>query len=293
MLNTLFAKHGLRMSGTYALLSTEEILMVLLPAFIGAAIDGALFGDYWPLGYLQLALLVLITAGFLRRRYDTAMYSAIYANSAIQLATDTNISDDERRALITHTRWLRELISFFERDVPNAVRHLFSFLGSAMMLAWYYWPLLGLALLLALLVGAITVRYAKHAERMNRLLNRFALNEPRLILQSNIIGSTSNFLRERTWRIRLSNAESWTFGSLWLAATIPIGLAIYLSAKAQHPPGQIFAELSYLLAFIGSLEGLPLLAEQWSKMQDIVRRLEGSSIKKTTTPAATAPNPAA
>lgn len=282
MLNTLFAKYRLRMSGTYALLSTEEILMVLLPAFIGAAIDGAIFGNYWPLGYLQLALLVLIVAGFLRRRYDTALYSAIYANSAIQLiqlSSDPNISGDERRALITHTRWLRELISFFERDVPNAVRHLFSFFGSAMMLAWYHWPLLGLALLLALVVGVITMRYAKHAERMNRLLNRFALNEPRLILQSNIPGSKSNFLRERTWRIRLSNAESWTFGSLWLAATIPIGLAIYLSAKAKHPPGQIFAELSYLLAFIGSLEGLPLLAEQWSKMHDIVRRLEGSSLK--------------
>jgi uncharacterized membrane-anchored protein YhcB (DUF1043 family) len=280
MLNTLFAKYKLRMTGTYALLSTEEILMVLLPAFIGAAIDGALLGNYWPLGYLQLALLILIVAGFLRRRFDTAIYSAIYANSAVQLTSNTNISGDQRRALITHTRWLRELISFFERDVPNAVRHLFSFFGSAIMLAWYYWPLLGLALFLALLVGVITVRYAKQAERMNRLLNRLALNEPKLILQSNLLGSTSNFFRERTWRIRLSNAESCTFGALWLAATIPIGLAIFLSAKAKHPPGQIFAELSYLLAFIASLEGLPLLAEQWSKMQDIVRRLAASSIMK-------------
>jgi ABC transporter transmembrane region len=280
MLNALFAKYRLRMSGTYALLSIEEILMVLLPAFIGAAIDGALSGNYWALGHLQLALLVLIVAGFFRRRYDSAMYSAIYANSAIQLTNDANLFRDERRALITHTRWLRELINFFERDVPNAVRHLFSFFGSALMLAWYYWPLLGLAVLLALLVGAMTARYGKHAGRMNRLLNRFALNEPRLILQSNMSGSTSNFLRERGWRIRLSNAESWTFAWLWLAATIPIGLAIYLSAKAQHPPGQIFAQLSYLLAFIGSLEGLPLLAEQWSKMQDIVRRLENSSLKK-------------
>jgi ABC transporter transmembrane region len=273
MLNALFAKYRLRMSGTYVLLSTEEILMVLLPAFIGAAIDGAILQNYWPLGYLQLALIGLIFAGFLRRRYDTSLYSAIYANSAVQLIGDTSTPGDGRSDLITHTRWLRELISFFERDVPNAARHLFSFFGSAIMLGWYYWPLLVLALSLALILGLITLRYAKHAERMNRLLNRFALNEPRLILAANTSRSTSNFYRERAWRIRLSNAEAWTFGYLWLAATIPIGLAIYLSAKAKHPPGQIFAELSYLLAFIESLQGLPLVAEQWSKMQDIIKRL--------------------
>jgi ABC transporter transmembrane region len=280
MLNALFAKYRLRMSGTYILLSTEETLMVLLPAFMGAAIDGAILQNYWPLGYLQLALVGLIFAGFLRRRYDTALYSAIYANSAVQLTCSANPSADDRSNLITHTRWLRELISFFERDVPNAARHLFSFLGSAIMLGWYYWPLLVLALSLALVLGFITLRYAKHAERMNRLLNRFALNEPRLILQASTSLSTSNFYRELAWRIRLSNAEAWTFGYLWLAATIPIGLAIYLSAKAKHPPGQIFAELSYLLAFIESLQGLPLLAEQWSKMQDIIKRLASSSISK-------------
>jgi ABC-type multidrug transport system fused ATPase/permease subunit len=278
VLHNVFKNYRLRMSGTYILLSTEEVLMVLLPAFIGAAIDGAILKNYWPLCYLQLALIGLILAGFLRRRYDTALYSAIYANSAIQLSNDVTVTGDSRSKLITHIRWLRELIGFFERDVPNAARHLFSFFGSAMMLAWYYWPLLGLALLLALIIGFITLYYAKHAERINRLLNRFALNEPRLILEASASRSKSNFYRERAWRIRLSNAEAWTFGYLWLAATIPIGLAIYLSAKAKHPPGQIFAELSYLLAFIESLQGLPLVAEQWSKMRDIIKRLAGSKI---------------
>jgi len=81
-------------------------------------------------------------------------------------------------------------------------------------------------------------------------------------MQANAANTQRHFKNVSRWRILLSDAEALTFGCLWLLVTVLIVFALYLSTEARHPPGRIFAELTYLLAFVEALQGLPVLAER-------------------------------
>ena len=151
---------------------------------------------------------------------------------------------------------------FLNKIFPNATRSLFALLGAAAMLAWLYLPIFGLALASLGFLSLLTNRYSKLAERLNSIINHRSPREPRLLMQANAANTQRHFKNVSRWRILLSDAEALTFGCLWLLVTVLIVFALYLSTEARHPPGRIFAELTYLLAFVEALQGLPVLAER-------------------------------
>jgi ABC-type multidrug transport system fused ATPase/permease subunit len=222
---------------------------------------------------MAMALLIMIAAGIGRRFYDTRLYFRIYNDQVVQLAkTKFSINNDPTQ-VIGHVRLLRVLVDFFEQNIPNAARSLFALVGAGLMLAWLNLPMLGLALAALVLLSFLTRRYGKLAERLNRIINHFGQRETKLLIQLDPARTNHHFNKVSQWRIQLSDAEAGTFGILWLYATLLIVFAIYLSTKAQQPPGQIFAQLTYLLGFIEALQGLPILVERWTQVTDIIKRI--------------------
>ena len=92
-------------------------------------------------------------------------------------------------------------------------------------------------------------------------------------MQDDVALTQRYFKKISRWRIKVSDAEALTFACLWMLASVLIVFAVYLSTEAQHPPGRIFAQLTFLLAFIGARQGLPMLAERWAQETDIARRI--------------------
>lgn len=273
LVKQIFERYRAAIVGTYGLLAVEEILLVSLPWFIGMAIDDSLQQNYNSLTMMATILLAMVVAGIGRRFYDTRLYFRIYNDQVIQLSQHKAATNFDRTELIAHVRLLRVLVDFFEQNIPNAARSIFALLGAAVMLAWLFMPMFGLALACLGFLSLLNKRYWQLAERLNRIINHLAQSEPRLLMKDDVARTQRYFKKVSRWRIKLSDAEAVTFGCLWLLATALIVFAVYLSTEAQHPPGRIFAQLTYLLAFIEALQGLPVLAERWAQVTDITKRI--------------------
>ncbi len=80
------------------------------------------------------------------------------------------------------------------------------------------------------------------------------------------------------WRVRLSNAEAVNYGlmelfTIALAATVLIRTIAIPGIQA----GEIYAIISYLWNFLKSLDDVPVLVQQFTRLQDIGDRMQLST----------------
>ena len=66
-----------RVGITWFLILAETALTVLIPLFIGFAIDGLLSREFQPLVHLGTLMVALTLIGVIRRIYDTRVYGTI------------------------------------------------------------------------------------------------------------------------------------------------------------------------------------------------------------------------
>src|ERR1700730_2741791 len=76
------------------------------------------------------------------------------------------------------------------------------------------------------------------------------------------------------WRPCLSDAEATNWGIMELFSIILSAAVIIRVASLPHiEPGTIYAMLAYLWNFLSSLNHVPALVQQLSRLQDIARRM--------------------
>lgn len=104
---TIIRFNPLEVAATWLMVLAENVMLILLPIFIGYAIDGVLNQSFQPLMMLALILVIL---SVVRRFYDTRVYGAI----RVKLA---NIVERNLRGLSVSTKdarltMSRELVDF-------------------------------------------------------------------------------------------------------------------------------------------------------------------------------------
>lgn len=76
-IGTLLSVFRWRVGITWFLILSETALTVLIPLFIGFAIDGLLSGQFQPFVHLGAVMVALTLIGVIRRIYDTRVYGTI------------------------------------------------------------------------------------------------------------------------------------------------------------------------------------------------------------------------
>jgi hypothetical protein len=109
-------------------------------------------------------------------------------------------------------------------------------------------------------------------------LNNQLEQEVTILTQSKVEAVRSHYLLLAKWRVHLSNAEALNYGvmelfTILLAATVLVRTTWIPGIQA----GEIYAIISYLWNFLKSLEDIPLLVQQVSRLQDIGQRMNISS----------------
>ena len=123
---------------TYAVTLVENLFALAYPFTIGLAIDGLLakrgLESLWP---LVTVWALHIVVGAMRQVYDTRVFARIHA----ELATDTVVR--QRAAgygtaeIAARSVMTRELVDFFEREVPTMATAVIGLVGSVAMLVLY------------------------------------------------------------------------------------------------------------------------------------------------------------
>ena len=272
----VFRAERWRIGLTYAVTLVENLFYLLYPWTIGHAIDGLLGGrGAWSLMPLAAIWVAHVVVGAARQVYDTWVFARIHgaiASGTIVRQRDAGMSTTE---IAARSVMSRDLVDFFEREVPTLLTALLGLVGGIAMLFWYD-RLVGVAVILWMVpVIAIYAVMGRRAHRLNRDLNDETEREVHLIEFGRLRPLASHFRRRGRLRVRLSNAEalSWSLVELCSIAAV-ILVILRMTGLPGIQAGELYAMLAYLWRVLECLDQAPLLVQRYARLLDIRRRLE-------------------
>jgi ABC-type multidrug transport system fused ATPase/permease subunit len=253
----------------------ENVFELLYPFATGVAINGLLNGDYSSLLLILSVWLAHLTSGTSRKVYDTYIFTRIYGDVATAVVLEQNARGVPTSQIVARSALSRELVDFFERDFPLIITTLIGFAGALVMLFLYDLRigLYSLALLGPLFL--INHLYARHSHGLNRTLNDELEREVDILTSRRAEGVREHYRLLADCRVRLSNAEAANWGVMELfVIALAGGVVIRAVALPDAQAGDIYAIISYLWSYVGSLDNVPFTVQQLSRLRDIGHRMQ-------------------
>ncbi len=268
-----------RITLTWAITLCETGLMALMPLSIGFAIDGLMadkLAAFWQLSGLMAALIVV---SVLRRLYDTRVYGTIrveLGNALVRRCRALPVSAQNARLGMG-----RELVDFLEHLLPEAMAAAVQWV-IAIIVLYAFSPRLALACsAVTIVMMAIYALFHRRFYRLNNGLNQQMERQVSVIEQRRSRPLHAHLLRLRRLEVGLSDAESLLYGSvfIFLLALILFNLW-YATTQLEASVGTIFSIISYSWEFVDSALALPATLQSWTRLSEIMRRLNGPQRKE-------------
>lgn len=279
-LQGLFSSYRWSILRTYGLTLLENLFELLYPWAIGVAIDGLLRNDYASLLPLAIAWITHTITGVSRQVYDTSIFTRIYGNLATSVVLEQARRGVSTSQIVARSALSREFVDFFEQDIPQVITTLFSFIGALVMLYLYDWQIGNYCVTLLLPLLVINHLYARRSRRLNQQLNDQLEAEVEILSQRAPAAIDLHYRLLAKWRVRLSNAEAANWGVMELFV---IGLSLVVLVRTvtlpQTQPGEIYAVIAYFWNYVSSLDDVPRLVQQFSRLQDIGERMQVNELE--------------
>ena len=126
-----------RLAVTYSALAIENLFDLLYPFAVGLTIDDLLADRYRGLAVFVAIWSLHTAVGYARQRYDTRVFTDLYARAATELVVDQRRAGVDTGTVVARTGLAQELVTFLETEVSAAAQALFGFVGSLIMLTSY------------------------------------------------------------------------------------------------------------------------------------------------------------
>lgn len=261
-----------RIALTWAMILCETTLMALIPLFIGFAIDGLLAGRQQELWHLAGLMGALIAVAVLRRVYDTRVYGTIRVELGKALALRSGglpVSTLNARLGMS-----RELVDFLEQILPEAMAGVVQ-LVVAVIILYAFSPWLALAGGVAVLAMAlIYALFHRRFYSLNSALNQQTEKQVTILEGRKARPTLVHLLHLRRLEVRLSDTEALLYGAIFIVLLSFILFNLwYAASELEITVGTIFSIISYSWEFVESALALPITLQSWSRLSEIMRRL--------------------
>lgn len=276
LLSGLLHNNRGKLSLTYALSLTEQLLGLSLPWAIGEAINGLLASTYNKLAIFIGIWLVLVFLTTGRKMYDTRVFMRIYAKVVTNVINQQRDAGTASSKLVARSVLIRELVDFFERDIPDIFAMVIAFIGSLSMLALFDWHVALIALAMLVPVSIMNLSLWRPINKLNRSLNNNLERQAQVINKGNQNRLLKHFQFLRILRVKSSDIEarSWSIIELFvILATICV--LVYTTRTPNIAAGTVFSIVTYFWNFQESLDRLPVLMQAISRVKDILQRTHG------------------
>ncbi len=274
LLSTLSRAERLSIAGTYSLTLLENLCMLAYPAITGWAVDGLLKGSYRGLSALIAVWLVHLITAFVRQRFDTRVFMGLYARLAVRTVAEQQRLGHGTSIVSARVEMMRDMVGFFEADVPAMFSQVVTVVGSLVMLFTYDLQAGLIAMAVLLPMGLVNGWYWRRALRLHRGLNDQIEREIEDIEAARPLRLRRHFGRVRRWHVQLSDSESWTWTVTELATIVAlVVLLIDFTRSASFSAGAIYAVLAYVFDYLEGLDSAPALVNNVARLRDIRARL--------------------
>ncbi len=257
----------------FFLILVESVIELLIPLFIGFAIDNALGGSY---GHaLQLGalgtLIILIGGG--RRFFDSRIYARIYCRlgSAVLLGIEENRSSVKTARL----GMINEIVEFLENSLPLLISTIVGMVGVVIIIASLNANVFLVGLGATFLVFLIYFLTRKRTTYFNSAYNNEFEKQVDVISTNNGTLLASHLKKMMKWNIKLSDLEVFNFSMSWMVLMAFLVLSIVFSVSAGKVAyGALFSLIIYVFQYIESVMALPVFYQNWLRLKEIKERLE-------------------
>ena len=250
----------------------ENVLIALVPLFVGLTIDGLLAGRLQELGWMIAILVTLGGFAVGRRIYDTRAYGSIRLHLGTELhRRNPALKVSKRSARIDMSR---ELVDFLEEGVPGLITAVVQIFVSLAILA-YFDLHLGVSSVLVVL-GMLTVYACFHGSfyRFNARLNAQKERQVDILAAGEKVGVFKHLRALRRHEVAISDAEAILYGSIFLLQIGFIAFNLYRGAGIDEvTAGQIFSIATYSWEYVEAALMLPIALQAWSRLSEISSRI--------------------
>jgi len=272
----LRAKRG-AVAGTYSLTLVENVCTLAYPALTGRAVDDLVRRDFHGLVVLVAVWLLHLAIAFARQRLDTRVFMGLYAQIAAHLVGAQQEQGHGTSKVSARVEMVRDIVGFFEREVPAMFHNAVAVVGSLVMLFVYDADAGFIAMAVLLPMGLINAWYWPRALRLNRGINNQIEREVDDIESGRIFRIRRHFWLLRRWRVKLSDDESWTWGVTELATIAAlIFILIDFTQSPNFTAGAIYAVLAYVYDYLEGLNQVPTVVNNLARLKDVRERLTES-----------------
>jgi hypothetical protein len=267
-----------RIAFTYVLTVIEDLLELSYPWATGLAINGLLAQDYRMIAPVMIAWVLHTAIGCGRQMYDTRLYTEVYNTIVIDTVLRQRQSGIEPTRVAARSAMSRELVTFFEKDMPVVLNAVVSIVGSTAILFYYDLVIGAVAALLFIPVAILNRGYMRRSLMLNEGLNNQLEHEVQVIARAQEGAVAGHFAEVRAWRVKLSDADAFNWTAIE-GLSILVFLLVLL--RVAHMPGadvgSIFAIFVYVWRLMEKLDLMPQIVQQVMRLKDIRRRIEAGA----------------
>lgn len=275
-LGPVIAPHRGALALTYGMTLIERLCTVAYPAATGLAVDGLLSGSSTGLLVLLGLWLFHLVLAFIRQRYDTRVFTRIYAQIATAVVLRQRDAGEDISEISARAELSREVVDFFEVEIPAMTHNLIAVAGSLVMLFAFDFQAGLIALMVLLPLGLSSAWYARKAIRLNAGLNDQIEREVRTLASGSPFAVGRHFRLLGRWKVALSDSQSVTWFTIE-AATIFALAAILIdftsAGSAAVTAGAIYAVIAYTYNYLEGLDDIPFVINSLARLRDIRGRL--------------------
>ncbi len=261
-------------AGTYALTVFENACTLAYPALTGRAVDDLVKRDFTGLALLVLVWLVHLTLSVARQRIDTRVFMGLYADVASHVVGVQQAEGHGTSKVSARVEMVRDVVGFFEKEVPAMFHNVVAVVGSLAMLFTYDVDAGFIAMAVLAPMGGVNGWYWRRALRLNRGINNQIEREVDDIASASAFRVRRHFLLLRRWRVMLSDTEAWTWGATELATIVAlVFILIDFTRSPAFTAGAIYAVLAYIYDSLEGLNQVPTLVNNLARLRDVRARI--------------------
>lgn len=259
---------------TNLLVFLESILGVLIPLFIGLAINDLLDGSFLGVIYLIVLGVSSVAVGSIRRVYDTRTYSRIYQIVAPEMVENEQKDGSSVSKIIARTSLLDEIVQFLEWSVPAVVGAVVYLIATLVIIAGLNRNVFFACLLVLLLTFIVYATTGKISFKLNENYNDQLEKEVHAIdsRDHSLIRNYYKVLMQ--WNIKLADLGTFNYLIVMLGTT---ALLVYTPVAVIKGGvdyyGLVFSAVLYVFEFIAALIELPDNIQQVIRLNEISSRL--------------------
>lgn len=267
----IFTEYKWKLLLIYFFTLMAELSFIIQPYLLGKSIDGLISGTWLWMILLFISYCISNLFNYKRMVYDTKVYTQIYIDIVLRFLKNNNKPDSVK---VARTDMAHEIVGVLEEYVHYYIATIITIVGSIGFIYITNWKV-GLLVTLALIVITLAVLlfYKKIRQAINVRNNHY--ENKVTAIQRGYDTSVSFFNRRRKLSIFESTLQGKNWFSVGMIKSIFLVFSIILLITTSNnvTTGGIITIYSYVNNFLISLMSIPVAFEMYSRLSNIIKRI--------------------